>query len=120
MANSEVRASAKYIRISPQKMRQVLSLVRGKTVEEALDLLELVPKRGARLLKKVVESAAANARQENSDCDPSEMVIHRVWADTGPRLRRVRPRARFRRDIYVRPTSHVTVVLSIPRAEASS
>jgi len=120
MANSEIRATAKYVRISPRKMRQVLSLVRGKSVEETLDLLALVPKRGAGLLKKVVESAASNARQRDANLDPSEMVVSKVWADTGPRLKRMRPRARFRRDIYMRPMTHVTVVLSVPEKKASA
>lgn len=119
MPDNAVKATTKYVRVSPRKARQVVNLVRGKTVEEALDLLEFVPRRAALFIRKTVESAAANARQTHADLDPSELVIEKIWVDEGPRLRRVRPRARFRRDIYTRPTSHITVVLEIPKRPES-
>ena len=119
MPDKEVKATTKFVRVSPRKVRLVVDLVRGKTVEEALDLLEFVPRRGAQLVRKTVESAAANARQTYLNADPSELRIQKAWADEGPRLRRVHPRGRFRRDVYARPTSHITVVLLIPSRLAS-
>jgi large subunit ribosomal protein L22 len=106
----EVRARAKYVRISPRKIRLVMDQVRGKKVEEALSLLSFAPQRGAFILKKVIHSAVANAEQ-NSGLDVDSLFIKRVYADEGPTLRRFRPRALGRATRIRKRTSHLTVVL---------
>ena len=107
----ETRAVAKYVRISPRKIRLVMNQVRGKQVEEALNMLSFTPKRGARILKKLVNSAVANAEQ-NTDVDVDSLYIMRVYADEGPTLKRWRPRAQGRATPIRKRTSHLTVVLN--------
>jgi large subunit ribosomal protein L22 len=106
----EVRAIARYVRISPRKIRLVMDQVRGKKVEEALNILSFAPQRGARLLKKVINSAVANAEQ-NSGLDVDSLFIKRIYADEGPTLKRFRPRALGRATRIRKRTSHLTVVL---------
>jgi large subunit ribosomal protein L22 len=107
----ETRAVAKYVRISPRKIRLVMNQVRGKQVEEALNMLSFTPKRGARILKKLVNSAVANAEQ-NTDVDVDSLYIMRVYADEGPTLKRWRPRAQGRATSIRKRTSHLTVILN--------
>ena len=107
----ETRAVAKYVRISPRKIRLVMNQVRGKQVEEALNMLSFTPKRGARILKKLVNSAVANAEQ-NTGVDVDSLYIVRVYADEGPTLKRWRPRAQGRATPIRKRTSHLTVVLN--------
>ena len=107
----ETRAVAKYVRISPRKIRLVMNQVRGKQVGEALNMLSFTPKRGARILKKLVNSAIANAEQ-NTGVDVDSLYIMRVYADEGPTLKRWRPRAQGRATSIRKRTSHLTVVLN--------
>jgi large subunit ribosomal protein L22 len=107
----ETRAVAKYVRISPRKIRLVMDQVRGKQVGEALNVLSFTPKRGARILKKLVNSAIANAEQ-NTGVDVDSLYIMRVYADEGPTLKRWRPRAQGRATSIRKRTSHLTVVLN--------
>jgi len=107
----ETRAVAKYVRISPRKIRLVMNQVRGKQVGEALNMLSFTPKRGARILKKLVNSAIANAEQ-NTGVDVDSLYIVRVYADEGPTLKRWRPRAQGRATPIRKRTSHLTVVLN--------
>ena len=88
----EVRAVAKYVRISPRKVRLIMDQIRGKQVEEALNILKFSPKKGARLLKKLVDSAIANA-ENNFNIDVDRLYIKRIYADQGPTLKRYRARA---------------------------
>jgi large subunit ribosomal protein L22 len=104
------RAAAKYIRISPLKARLVMDQIRGKNVEEALNALSFSPKKAARILKKLIGSAIANAEQ-NSKVDVDNLYIQRIFADEGPTLKRIRPRARGRATRIRKRTSHLTVVL---------
>jgi large subunit ribosomal protein L22 len=104
------RAAARYIRISPLKARLVMDQIRGKNVEEALNALSFSPKKAARILKKLIGSAIANAEQ-NSKVDVDNLYIHRIFADEGPTLKRIRPRARGRATRIRKRTSHLTVVL---------
>jgi len=106
----EARAVARYVRISPQKMRLVADLVRGKPVEEAEVLLRYVPKRAARVIQKVVKSAAANA-EHNLDLDRASLYVAKIYVDGGPVLKRWHPRQRGRAYPILRRTSHVTVVV---------
>jgi len=79
----EIRAKARFVRISPQKIRLIMGQVRGKKVEEALNLLSFAPQRGAMILKKLLDSAVANA-QQNADTDVDSLYIAKVYADEGP------------------------------------
>jgi large subunit ribosomal protein L22 len=106
----EARAIARYVRMSPQKARLVVDMVRGKRVEEALSLLAFSPKKPAKLIAKVVRSAVANATQlRNVDVDT--LFIRMITVDGGPMLKRWSPRAMGRATRIRKRTSHVTVVL---------
>jgi len=107
----ETRAVAKFVRISPRKIRLVMDQVRGKQVGEALNMLSFAPQRGARILKKLVNSAIANVEQ-NTGVDVDSLYIMRVYADEGPTLKRWRPRAQGRATSIRKRTSHLTVVLN--------
>ncbi|MCG2776992.1 MAG: 50S ribosomal protein L22 [Desulfobacterales bacterium] len=107
----ETRAVAKFVRISPRKIRLVMDQVRGKQVGEALNMLSFAPQRGARILKKLVNSAIANVEQ-NTGVDVDSLYIMRVYADEGPTLKRWRPRAQGRATPIRKRTSHLTVVLN--------
>jgi len=106
----EARAIGRYLRMSPQKARLVVDLIRGKKVNEALATLELCPKKPARLVAKVVRSAVANAVQLYK-VDVDTLVVKRITVDGGPMLKRWRPRAMGRATRIRRRMSHVTVVV---------
>ncbi|NPV30125.1 MAG: 50S ribosomal protein L22 [Firmicutes bacterium] len=106
----EARAVARYVWISPRKARQVVDLVRGKKVTEALAILRFTPKKAARPVAKVVRSALANA-EHNYNLDPDNLYIKRIYVDVGPIFKRYQPRARGRADLRRRRTSHITVVV---------
>ena len=107
----DVRATAKYLPISPQKIRLVCDQVRGMEPLKASDTLKFMPQKGARYIYKVLQSAIANA-ENNFELDAADMVISAVYADEGPRRpgRRFGARGRFKPLIH--RTAHVTVVLS--------
>ncbi|MBX6422035.1 50S ribosomal protein L22 [Thermosulfurimonas sp. F29] len=106
----EARATARYVRISPYKARPVIDLIRGKSVQEALQILEFTPKKAARLIKKVLESAIANA-EHNYNMDPDRLYVKRAYVDEGPRWKRIWPRAWGRASRILKRTSHITVVV---------
>jgi len=106
----EAKALAKYIRISPQKARLIADLVRGKKVDAAITALRFMPKKGARLLRKVIESAVANASQ-NDAIDIDTLYVKTIQINGGPMLKRIRPRAMGRANRILKRTSHITVVL---------
>ncbi len=106
----ESRAVARYIRISPRKVRLIMDEIRGKRIEEALNQLSFAPQKGAFILKKLINSAVANAEQ-NFDMDVDKLYIKRVYADEGPTLKRFRPRAMGRATRIRKRTSHLTVIL---------
>lgn len=107
----EVRAVARYIRMSPQKVRLVVDLVRGMDVDEALDILRFTSKAAAKPVAKVIRSAAANA-EENYELDLEDLYIAHIVADEGPTLKRGRFGARGRFKPILKRSSHITVVLS--------
>jgi large subunit ribosomal protein L22 len=109
----EVKAVLKYARISPQKVRKLVSAVKGQPVESGLNRLKFMPQKGAGILEKVVRSAVANADHYSLDVD--SLVIQNITADQGPTLKRFRARARGRGTRILKRTSHITVIL----AEAS-
>ncbi|MFO7461602.1 MAG: 50S ribosomal protein L22 [Desulfatiglandales bacterium] len=106
----EARAVARYVRISPQKAGLIMDEVRGKRVEEALRVLSFSPKKGAQLLKKLIDSAVANAGA-NKEIDVDTLFIKRLYADQGPVMKRFRPRAMGRATRIRKRTSHLTVIL---------
>lgn len=106
----EVKAVARYVRISPYKARLVTDLVKGKSVEEALTYLKFVPKRAARLVNKTLRSALANAEQ-NPNIDIDTLYIKRIYVDEGPSMKRWRPRAMGRATRILKRSSHITVIL---------
>ena len=106
----EAKAIARYIRISPQKARLVADVIRGRNVEDAINVLRFMPKKGARILRKVVESAVANAGQ-NEAIDVDTLYVKKVSIDGGPMLKRMRPRAMGRANRILKRTSHITIVL---------
>ena len=106
----EVKAVAKFVRISPRKVRLVMDQVRGKRVGDALNMLNFAPQKGARMVKKLVNSAVANA-ENNAGLDVDSLFISRIYADEGPTLKRWRPRALGRATRIRKRTSHMTVVV---------
>ena len=106
----KVRAIAKYIRVSPRKTRLLMKEIRGKKVHEALNLLTFAPQRGAPIVRKLINSALANASQY-PDIDVDNLFIKHIYADEGPTLKRFRPRAMGRATRIRRRTSHLTVIL---------
>jgi large subunit ribosomal protein L22 len=108
---SEVKAIARYIRMSPSKVRRVLDQIRGKSYRDALILLEFMPYRACQPILKVLRSAVANA-ENNEGLDPTTLVVAQAFADQGPVLKRFRPRAQGRAYKRHRPTCHITVTVA--------
>ena len=106
----EITARAKYLRISPLKLRLVARLLPGKKVDDALSMLRFMPQRGARLMRKVVMAAVANAEQR-PQIDVDTLVVKGVQVDGGPSLKRFQPRAMGRVNRILKRSSHITVVL---------
>ncbi|MGA9598406.1 MAG: 50S ribosomal protein L22 [Acidimicrobiia bacterium] len=107
----KARAQAKYVRQSPYKVRRVLDLVRGMPVDEARATLDFTNRRAAPTIKKVLESAVANA-EHNLALDAEELFVAEAYADEGPTLKRWRPRARGRATRINKRTSHITIVVA--------
>jgi large subunit ribosomal protein L22 len=106
----EVSARAKQVRVSPRKVRLVLEILPGKRVDDVLSMLRYVPTPCARLVAKVVKSAAANA-ENNFQLAPETLRIKAAWADEAPRYKRTRARARGRANRVLHRTSHITVIV---------
>ena len=104
----QVKATLRHARISPQKCRLVADAIRGKTVASALQILSFMPKKGAHVVKKVLESAVANA-EHNHAADIDELKVSTVFVDEAPRLRRFRARAKGRGARILKRNSHITV-----------
>lgn len=111
LMGTEVKAVAKYIRMSPNKVRRVLNQIRGKSYKEALMILEFMPYAACDPVLQVLQSAAANA-QNNSGMQKNQLVINKAYADQGPVLKRFRPRAQGRGFKIKKPTCHITVFVS--------
>ncbi len=107
----EIRAQAKYLRVPPTKLRLLTRPLTGKQVEEALAALSFMPQRGARLVKKVVEQAVANAGQR-PQVDVDTLFVKSICVDGGPVLKRFMARAMGRVNRILKRTSHLTVVLA--------
>lgn len=104
----EVAARLKGAQISAQKARLVADQVRGMPVEEALNLLEFSPKKAAHLVKKILDSAIANA-ENNEGADVDELTVSSIFVDEGTTMKRLRPRAKGRADRILKRSCHITV-----------
>ena len=110
--DKRAKAIAKYVRISPYKVRVVLDNIRGKSVKDAIAILTNTSKAGADPIKKVVLSAVANA-EHNLGMNRDDLKIAECYADQGPTLKRMRPMAHGRAFIILKRTSHITVILDV-------
>jgi large subunit ribosomal protein L22 len=116
---SGYRAVARYLMISPTKVRRVADNVRSKPYNDAVAILENLPHKGAKLLRKVIQSAAANALVQNKNLDEDMLFVKELRVDEGPRLKRMWLRARGRADMLQKRMSHITVIVDeIAKAKA--
>ncbi|MBE1273319.1 50S ribosomal protein L22 [Enterovibrio baiacu] len=107
----EAIAKHRFARISPQKARLVADQVRGKNVAQALEILTFSNKKAADLVKKVLESAIANA-EHNEGADIDDLNVAKIFVDEGPVMKRIMPRAKGRADRILKRSSHITVVVA--------
>ena len=103
-----VTAKAKRLRLSPQKARLVADQIRGKRVDDAINILSFAPQKAAGLVRKVLESAIANA-ENNEGADVAELKVSAILVDAGVTMKRIRPRAKGRADRILKRTCHITV-----------
>jgi large subunit ribosomal protein L22 len=106
----EAKAIAKHILISPRKAREVVNLIRGKDIREALAILKYTPRRASLPVAKVIQSAAANA-ENNYEMNRDNLYVAECFVDQGPSIKRLKIRAMGRADLMRRRTSHITVIL---------
>ena len=107
----EAIAKHRFARISPQKARLIADQVRGKDVESALEILTFSNKKAADLVKKVLESAIANA-EHNEGADIDDLNVSKIFVDEGPTMKRIMPRAKGRADRILKRSSHITVIVA--------
>ncbi|MEK6656985.1 MAG: 50S ribosomal protein L22 [Nitrospirota bacterium] len=106
----EARAVLRFVRIAPRKTRLVIDLIRGKNVQESVAILTHLPRSAAKVVKKLLHSAVANAEQKNMNVD--ELKVAAAYVNQGPTLKRFRARAMGRGNVIRKRTSHITLVLS--------
>ena len=106
----EAKALAKYVRMSPSKLKPVTDLVRGKDLNEALTILKFTPGKSAELVEKVVQSAKANA-ENNFDMDPDKLYVAEIYANQGPTMKRWRAGSQGRAGAILERSSHIGVTL---------
>ncbi len=107
----EAKATAKYIRVSAQKARLVIDLIRGKKAGDAINILQFTKKRICGQIEKVLRSAIANAEQKSDTVDVDRLVVTEAFVNEGPRMKRTRPAPMGRAYRYQRRISHITVVV---------
>ncbi len=112
----EAKAIAKYVRMSPSKLKPIADLVRGKSLDEALTILKFTPGKGSEIFEKVVLSAAANA-ENNHDMNRDELYVAEIYANQGPTMKRWRAGARGGASKILKRSSHVGVTLKERNAE---
>src|SRR6266496_366951 len=105
------RASARFVRLAPRKVRRVVDLIRGLEAQQALSVLQFAPQAASEPVSKVLASAVANA-EHNKQLDPESLIVSLAYVDEGPTLKRFRPRAQGRAYRIRKRTSHITVVVS--------
>lgn len=112
----EARAIARYVRVSPRKARLVVDQIRGKDVVKAREILQFTNRAVAEIVEKTLESAVANA-ERTQNVRPESLVVKTAFADEGPTLKRIRPRAKGSASRIYKRTSHITIIVA-PREEA--
>jgi large subunit ribosomal protein L22 len=110
-AKKGYKAHARFLRISPTKLRRIANGIRKKPYSEVIAVLENMPHKGARLLKKVINSAVANALKQNEKLDEDMIYIKELQINEGPRMKRIWMRARGRADRLLKRLSHISVVI---------
>ena len=119
----EAKAQTRYLRVTAQKARRVVDLVRGQNATEAAAALKFQPQAVAEPVRKLIESAIANARVKADAAgerfDERELVISQIYVDEGPSMKRIRPRAQGRANRIIKRTSHITVVVATPVKEGA-
>ena len=117
LTTNMARAQARFVRVTPQKARRVIDLIRGMSATEAQALLRFAPQAASEPIGKVLDSAIANA-SNNYNLDPRTLVISQAFVDEGPTMKRFRPRAQGRASQILKRTSHITVVVeSVPASQ---
>ena len=120
----EAKAQARYLRVTPQKARRVVDVIRGQRALEAVDVLRYAPQGAAEPVLKIVESAIANARyaaeQAGERFNEEDLYIQAAYADEGPTMKRIQPRAQGRANRILKRTSHITVVVGDQKVSAGS
>ena len=118
----EAKAQARYIRVTPQKARRVVDLIRGKQTTEASAVLQFAPQSASDPVRKVLLSAVANARvkaeKASEAFDERDLVVQAAYVDEGPTMKRFQPRAQGRAYQILKRTSHITVVVGVPEGKA--
>ncbi|AIE82556.1 50S ribosomal protein L22 [Actinotignum sp. GS-2025g] len=118
----EAKAQARFVRVSPMKARRVVDTIRGRRALDAIDVLQFAPFAAATPVRKIVESAIANARyaaeQAGERFDESELFIGEIYADEGPTMKRIQPRAQGRANRINKRTSHITVIVTDEKPKA--
>ena len=111
----EAKAQARFVRVTPQKARRVVNVIRGKRALDAVDVLRFAPQGAAEPVRKLVESAIANAQyladQAGERFDAEDLYIQAIYADEGPTMKRIQPSAQGRANRILKRTSHITVVV---------
>ena len=124
ITTTEARAVARHVRVTPQKARRVVDLIRGKNATDAVAVLRFAPQGAAEPVRKVLESAIANARVKADlvaeRFDERELVVASAFVDEGPTMKRFRPRAQGRAGRINKRTSHITVVVAPKPAKATN
>lgn len=117
----EAMAKARFVRITPMKARRIVNEVRGKSTAQAITMLQFAPQAAAEPVRKVLESAVANARvkaeQASERLDENALMVLEAYVDEGPTMKRFRPRAQGRAGRINKRTSHITVVVGTPETE---
>jgi len=108
----EARAEARYIRVSPQKARLVVDLIRGQKAGDAINILRSTNKRIAPTVEKVLRSAIANAENKSDSVDVDQLVVSEAYVNEGPRMKRIRPAPMGRAYRYQRRISHIVVAVA--------
>jgi large subunit ribosomal protein L22 len=106
------KAEARYVRVSPQKCRLVIDLIRGLNAGEAINVLKMTNKRMAPVVEKLLRSAIANAENKNSDVDVDSLTVSEAYVNEGPRMKRIRPAPMGRAYRYQKRIAHIVVKVS--------
>ncbi len=108
----EVIAKAKFIRVSPKKLRRIANLIRGRKLDDAISIVKFLKMENKKYFKKILDSVFANAKIKNPDIHEKDFFIKKLIVNEGPRIKRMKPRARGRADVIRRRISHIEITIS--------